>query len=96
MKLPVRIRHENHEQATTHRDEPGAAEIVPFGRYGGGQWTGHPIGLLIVVGFLLMGLIGLPEFRFFFLASLSLGGGFGLLLWRLHRRRMYQEKLRGN
>ena len=88
MKLPVRARHENHEQAVTRREEPGAAEIVPFGRYGGGQWTGHPIGLLIVVGLLLMGLIGLPEFRWFFVTSLALGGVFGLILWRLHRQRL--------
>ena len=88
MKLPVRIRHENHEQTTPHREKPGAAEIVPFGRYGGGQWTGHPIGLLIVVGFLLMGLVGLPEFRWFFVISLAFGGVFGLILWRLHRPRL--------
>ena len=85
MKLPVRVRHENHEQVETHRQEPSPAEIVPFGRYGGGQWTGHPIGLLIVGGLLLMGLVGLPEFRWFFVASLALGGVFGFILRRLHR-----------
>ena len=88
MKLPVRIRHENHEQKTTHREEPSPAELVPFGRYGGGHWTGHPIGLLIVVGFLLMGLVGLPEFRLFFVVSLAFGGVFGLILWRLHRQKL--------
>ncbi len=87
MKLPVRVRQENHEQVETHREEPSPAEIVPFGRYGGGHWTGHPIGLLIVVGLLLMGLIGLPEFRWFFIASLALGGVFGFILWWLHRSR---------
>jgi hypothetical protein len=85
VKLPVRIRHENHEQKTTHREEPSPAELVPFGRYGGGQWTGHPIGLVIVVGFLLMGLVGLPEFRLFFLVSLVLGVALGLVLRRAHR-----------
>jgi hypothetical protein len=85
VKLPVRIRHENHEQVKTHREEPSPAELVPFGRYGGGHWSGHPIGLLVVAGLLLMGLVGLPEFRGFFLASLALGGVFGLFLWRLHR-----------
>jgi hypothetical protein len=85
VKLLVRVRHENHEQVETHREEPSPAEIVPFGRYGGGRWTGHPIGLLIVIGLLLMGLIGLPEFRSFFLASLALGGVFGFILWWLHR-----------
>jgi hypothetical protein len=88
VKLPVRIRHENHEKTTTHREEPGAAEIVPFGRYGGGQWTGHPIGLLIVVGFLLMGLVGIAEFRWFFVVSLVFGGVFGLILWRIHRPKL--------
>jgi hypothetical protein len=85
VKLPVRIRHENYEQKTTHRKEPSAAELVPFGRYGGGQWTGHPIGLVIVIGFLLMGLVGLPEFRWFFLVSLALGVVLGLVLRRVHR-----------
>lgn len=88
MKIPIRVRHENHEQPVTHPDEPSPAEMVPFGRYGGGQWTGHPIGLLIVAGLLLMGLIGLPEFRWFFVVSLALGGVFGLILWRLHRQRL--------
>jgi hypothetical protein len=31
------------------------------------QWTGHPIGLLIAAGLLLMGLVGVPEFRWFLL-----------------------------
>jgi hypothetical protein len=84
VKSPIRVRHDNHEQTVAHPAEPSAAEIVPFGRYGAGHWTGHPIGLLIVVGLLLMGLVGLPEFRWFFVASLALGGVFGLILWRLH------------
>lgn len=85
MKFPVRARHENLELVGSHREEPSPAEIVPFGRYGGGFWTGHPIGFLIVVGLLLMGLVGLPEFRWFFAASLALGGALGLILTRLHR-----------
>jgi hypothetical protein len=85
VKLLVRVRHENHEQVETHHEAPSPAELVPFGRYGGGHWTGHPIGLLIVVGLLLMGLIDHPEFRWFFLASLALGGVFGFILWWLHR-----------
>ena len=85
MKSAIRVRHENHEQTLTHHEEPSPAEVVPFGRYGAGHWTGHPIGLLIVAGFLLMGLVRLPEFRWFFLASLALGGVLGLILRRLHR-----------
>lgn len=44
--------------------------LVPFGPYGAGQWTAHPIGLVIVLGLLLMGLLGLPEYRLFFVGSL--------------------------
>jgi hypothetical protein len=88
VKLPVRVRHQNHEQEETRRNEPSPADIVPFGRYGGGHWTGHPIGLLIVIGLLMMGLVGLPEFRWFFVVSLVLGGILGIILWRLHRKSM--------
>jgi hypothetical protein len=85
MKSAMHSRHDNHNQVATHAEEPGPTEIVPFGRYGGGLWTGHPIGLLIVVGLLAMGWVGLPEFRVFFAASLIVGGAFGFILWRHHR-----------
>jgi len=85
VELPVRLRHENHEQVEAHRADPSPAEMVPFSRFGGGQWTGHPIGLLIAAGLPLMGLVGVLEFRWFFAASLALGGILGLALRRLHR-----------
>lgn len=59
--------------------------IVPFGPAGAGQWTGHAIGLFIVLGFILMALVGIPESRFFFLTSLSLGTVLGCVLWLWHR-----------
>lgn len=65
--------------------EPDPIKIVPFGRYGVGEWTGHPIGLVIVLGLLLMGLVGLPQFRLFFVAALVLGCLCGLSLWLYHR-----------
>lgn len=63
--------------------------VVPFGPLGGGQWTGHPIGLLIVLGFVLIALAGVPESRLFFVASLGLSAilGPGLYLW--HRSRSF-------
>ena len=64
---------------------PQPTEAMPFGRYGGGLLTGHPIGLVIVVGILAMGLIGLPEARLFFGASAALGGIAGFLVWLHHR-----------
>jgi hypothetical protein len=63
------------------------AHIVPFGPYGAGQWTGHWIGLVIVVGFVAMGLAGIPEWRGFFLASIVLGAVVGCVLWLWHRAR---------
>ena len=59
--------------------------VVPFGPVGGGQWTGHAIGLVIVLGFILIALVGVPESRYFFLISLSLGTVLGFVLWIWHR-----------
>jgi hypothetical protein len=67
------------ESSRTH------AQIVPFGPFGGGQWTGHFIGLFIAVGFILMALVGVPESRAFFAISLSLGAVLGFGLWLWHR-----------
>jgi hypothetical protein len=62
-------------------------EVVPFGTLGAGLWTGHPIGSIIVLGMLAMGLVGVPAFRWFFVGTM-IGGGFaGYLLWRLHQPR---------
>ena len=63
-------------------DDRHPAQVVPFGRFGAGLWTGHPIGLFIATGLVLIGLIGIPEWRWFFGASLVLGSLFGYLLWR--------------
>jgi hypothetical protein len=48
-----------------HNAEPDPTRVVPFGLRGVGLLTGHPIGLVIVFGVLLIGLIGIPEARFF-------------------------------
>ena len=72
-------------EISPHNAEPNPNEVLPFGRYGGGLLTGHPIGLVIVIGLLLIGLLGLPEYRLFFAASLFLGGLAGFFLWLRHR-----------
>jgi hypothetical protein len=63
--------------------------IVPFGPLGGGQWTGHPIGLFIVFGFVLIALVGVRESRLFFVLSLGLSVilGCGLYFW--HRSKSF-------
>jgi hypothetical protein len=66
-------------------DDRHPVQVVPFGRFGGGLWTGHPIGLFIVAGFLLIGLIGIPEWRWFFGATVIVGSLFGYSLWRRQR-----------
>jgi hypothetical protein len=55
---------------------------VPFGRFGAGVWSGHPVELFIVLSILLIGLIGIPEWRWFFGATVLVGSVVGYLLWR--------------
>ncbi len=83
--VPASFQIRDRRKVVPHSAEPDSIKVVPFGRYGGGEWTGHPIGLFIVLGFLLMGLVGIPEARLFFAGSLVLGGLCGLLLWLYHR-----------
>ncbi len=64
---------------------PNPTEVIPFGHYGAGLWTGHPIGLVIVVGLLLMGFVGLSEARWFLALTVPLGGICGFFLWLHHR-----------
>jgi hypothetical protein len=66
-------------------DLPDPAKLVPFGYYGAGLWTGHPIGLVIVIGLLAMGIVGLPEARWFLALAAPAGAICGFFLWLQHR-----------
>jgi len=79
------IRHHRAGKAAASNSEPDPNEVIPFGRYGVGLLTGHPVGLVVVLGLLLMGLVGLPESRWFLAGALLLGSIFGLFLWVRHR-----------
>jgi hypothetical protein len=59
---------------------------VPYGKYGAGVWAGHPAGLIVVLGILLVGLIGIPEWRYFFAATVLVGSVIGNLLLRHHQQ----------
>jgi|SRR6516165_6507218 hypothetical protein len=64
---------------------PEPKHLVPFGLGGVGQWTAHPIGLVIVIGLVLMGLVSrtpVSELMFF---SLLGGAVVGMALWLYHR-----------
>jgi hypothetical protein len=64
---------------------PEPKHLVPFGAYGGGQTTAHPIGLVIVVGLLLMGLVSRSPVSLLLLLSLLGGAIVGFFLWLRHR-----------
>jgi hypothetical protein len=78
-------RHPLGEVVARTNEDRHPAEVVPFGKFGAGGWTGHPIGLFIVVGILLMGLIGIPPLRLLILVTIPVGSLVGYLLWRCHR-----------
>jgi len=48
--------------------------------------TGHPIGLVIVIGILLMGLVSRTPAAFLLMVSFLFGGICGLVLWLRHRK----------
>jgi hypothetical protein len=66
-------------------DLPHPTKVVPFGYYGGGLLTAHPIGLVIVIGLLVMGFVGLPAARWFFALAVPAGAICGFFMWLYHR-----------
>ena len=64
---------------------PESKHLVPFGPGGVGQWTAHPIGLVIVIGLVFMGLVSRTPVRDLMLLSLLGGAIVGLFLWLYHR-----------
>jgi hypothetical protein len=81
MHTPMDIR----RKTAPHNPELDLIEVVPFGRYGAGLFTGHPVGLVVVFGLLLTGLFGLPGARWFFGGAVLLGGIWGYFLWLRHK-----------
>lgn len=67
----------------TNEDQK-AWDVVPYGKYGAGLWTGHPAGLIVVIGILVVGLVGIPEWRYFFGATVLVGSLLAYALSRHH------------
>lgn len=70
---------------TPREGELQIKDVVPFGKYGAGRWTGHPIGAFIVLGIIVIALVGIPESRYFLAAAVPLGAMLGFILWRIHQ-----------
>ena len=80
------IRRRGARETESHSAELGPASLVPFGPYGAGQMTGHPIGLVIVIFMLLM------ELPLLFV-SIPLGGICALVLWLRRRKKCFEPGL---
>jgi hypothetical protein len=60
-------------------------DVRPYGRFGGGLLTGHPVGLIVIAAILVPSFWRIPAARLFFAGSVALGCVFGFLLWLRHR-----------
>ena len=65
-------------------DELGPDNVKPFGPYGAGFFTAHPIGLIVAVALVFVAW-RLPEARWFTIYSLPFGVIVGFVLWERHR-----------
>ena len=65
-------------------DLPNPTKVVPFGNYGGGLLTSHPIGLVIVLGLLVMGFVD-TEAKWFLALAVPAGAICGFFMWLYHR-----------
>lgn len=75
-------RHPFDEVVARTNDDRRPMEVVPHGKLGAGLWTGHPIGFVIVAGLIIIGLVGIPVWRWFFGAAVIGGSLVGYFLWR--------------
>jgi len=85
MNRPSRISRRDSRETVRREAEIDPTKVVPFGRYGAGLLTGHPVGLVVVLGLLFMGFVGLPGAHWFYGGALLLGGVWGFFLWLRHR-----------
>jgi hypothetical protein len=78
-------RREMHSARDRVRDEElGPDNVKPFGPYGAGFFTAHPIGLIVALALVFVAW-RLPEARWFTIYSLPFGAIVGFVLWMRHR-----------
>ena len=88
MKSYATFRRHPHGQEVRRTNEDRATwDVVPYGKLGAGLWTGHPIGLVICIGIIVIGLVGIPEWRWFFGASVLAGSLVAYSLSRIHNQK---------
>jgi hypothetical protein len=68
-----------------HDSDPDPIDVRPYGRFGGGLFTAHPLGLVVATAIMFTAW-RLPEARWFSLASFPFGVLFGIALRFFHRR----------
>ena len=85
MTTPTDVRRYSVRKTASDSSEPNPIEPIPFGRGGAGHYTAHPVGLVVVVGLLVIGLLALPEARWFLAGAFLLGCAWGFFLWFRHR-----------
>ena len=87
MKSYATFRRHPYGQVVPPTNEDRATwDVVPYGKLGAGLWTGHPIGLVICMGLIVIGLVGIPLWRWFFGASVLAGSLVAYSLRRLHNK----------
>ena len=76
--LSSRVGSEGH--TSSRNRDIDRTKVLPFGRYGVGLITEHPVGLVVAIGIILLGLEAMPEARWFLGGSATLGGLIGFFL----------------
>jgi len=86
MRIPsISGAHGYRNMVAPHDSKIEPTEVVPVWRYTAGLYPGNPVGLFVVAAVLLIGLIALPEARWFLSGAILLGGIWGCVLWLRHR-----------
>lgn len=85
MKMPSNTWKSYANKASSDSPVIDETTVRPYGAYGAGIFTAHPVGLVISAGLALLVLVSIPAARWFLAGSVALGAVFGFFLWLRHR-----------